>query len=87
MGILWEDEAWWEYIGWQKQDKRTLKKINNLIKDIQRKPFEGMGHPEPLSGNLSGWWGRHIDEKNRIVYKFEKGNITVLSCKNHYYDK
>lgn len=87
MGVLWEDNAWKEYIDWQTQDKRTLKKINSPVRDIQRNPFEGIGHPEPLSGNLSGWWSRHIDEKNRIVYKSEEGSITILSCKNHYDDK
>ena len=87
MGIFWEDEAWQEYICWQQQDKKTLGKINRLLKEIQRNPFEGIGHPEPLSGNLSGWWSRHIDEKNRIVYKFSGGNITILGCKDHYNDK
>ena len=87
MGILWEDEAWREYIGWQAEDKKTLKKINRLIQDIQRNPYDGMGHTEPLSGNLSGWWSRHIDEKNRIVYKTIEGNTTILSCKDHYGDK
>lgn len=69
MSLLWEDEAWQEYPDWQTQDKKTLKKINKLLNDIQRNPFEGTGHPEPLSGDLSGWWSRHVDEKNRIVYK------------------
>ena len=55
MGILWEDDAWQEYTDWQEQDKKTLKKINRLVRDIQRNPFDGIGHPEPLSGNLSGW--------------------------------
>lgn len=87
MGVLWEDEAWQEYIGWQEQDKKMLRKINQLVKDIQRNPFEGIGHPEPLSGKLSGWWSRRIDEKNCIVYKFTGGNTTILSCKNHYDDK
>lgn len=87
MGLLWEDEAWQEYIDWQRQDKKTLKKINRLVRDIQRNPFEGIGHPEPLTGNLSGWWSRHIDEKNRIVYKSEEGRTIILSCKNHYYNK
>ena len=66
---------------WQEQDRKILKKVNKLVKDIQRNPFEGMGHPEPLSGNLSGWWSRHIDEKNRIVYKFAGGNTTELGDK------
>lgn len=87
MGVLWEDEAWQEYIDWQEQDKKTLRKINRLIKDIQRNPFEGTGHPEALTGNLSGWWSRRIDEKNRIVYKFSGESITILSCKDHYGDK
>lgn len=85
--MLWEDEAWQEYTGWQEQDKKTLRKINRLIKDMQRNPFDGMGHPEPLSGNLSGWWSRHIDEKNRIVYRVAGENITILSCKDHYSDQ
>lgn len=87
MGVLWEDEAWQEYVDWQEQDKKTLRKINRLVKDIQRNPFEGTGHPEALTGNLSGWWSRHIDEKNRIVYKPVGESITILSCKDHYGDK
>lgn len=87
MGLLWQDDAWQEYLDWQEQDKKTLNKINKLLKDIQRNPSEGIGHPEPLSGNLTGWWSRHIDEKNRIVYKSTENNIIVLACKGHYYDK
>lgn len=87
MGILWEDDAWQEYLDWQKQDKKVLNKINKLVKDIQRNPFSGIGHPEQLSGNLSEWWSRHIDEKNRIVYRCKETNIVILSCKNHYNDK
>lgn len=87
MGMLWEDDAWLEYLSWQEQDKKTLKRINRLIRDIQRNPFDGIGHPEPLSGNLSGWWSRRIDEKNRIVYKPDGNTIIILSCKGHYSDK
>ena len=78
MGILWEDDAWKEYLIWQEEDKKTLRRINKLIKDIQRSPFEGLGHPEPLSENLAGWWSRRIDEKNRIVYKTIENNSIIL---------
>ncbi len=87
MGILWEDDAWKEYLIWQEEGKKTLRRINKLIKDIQRSPFEGLGHPEPLSENLAGWWSRRIDEKNRIVYKTIENNSIILSCKGHYTDK
>ena len=63
MGILWDDDAWDDYLYWQTQDKKTLKRINALVKDIERTPYEGIGKPEPLKGNLSGWWSRRIDEK------------------------
>jgi toxin YoeB len=84
LGKLWTDEAWEEYLYWQTQDKKTLKKLNSLIKDIQRHPFEGIGKPEPLKDNLSGWWSRQIDEKNRIVYRIEKDNIIISQCRGHY---
>ena len=84
MRILWDERAWDEYLSWQMQDKKTLKRINALIKDIQRTPFDGIGKPEPLKGNYSGWWSRRIDEANRIVYKYNDGVIVIASCKNHY---
>ena len=68
MRISWEDRAWEEYLYWQSQDRKTLKRINALVKDIQRDPFNGIGKPEPLKENLSGLWSRRIDESNRIVY-------------------
>ena len=71
MRLLWEDRAWSDYLYWQTQDKKTLKRINGLIKDIQRSTFEGIGKPEPLKENLRGMWSRRIDDANRIVY-FEK---------------
>lgn len=77
MGILWDDDAWDDYLYWQTQDKKTLKRINALVKDIERTPYEGIGKPEPLKGNLSGWWSRRIDEKNRIVYRQKDGNIQI----------
>ena len=69
MQVLWHESGWDDYIWWQSQDKKTLKRINALIKDMQRTPYEGLGKPEPLKGNLTGWWSRRIDETNRIVYR------------------
>ena len=86
MRLLWEDRAWSEYLYWQTQDKKTLKRINALIKDIQRSPYEGIGKPEPLRANLSGWGGRRIDETNRIVYYEQGGVIYIISCLGHYDD-
>lgn len=84
MGILWDDDAWDDYLYWQTQDKKTLKRINALVKDIERTPYEGIGKPEPLKGNLSGWWSRRIDEKNQIVYRQKDGNIQIAECRTHY---
>ena len=84
MKLLWDDSAWDDYLYWQTQDKKTLKKINALIKEIQRNPYEGVGKPEPLKENLSGWWSRRIDEENRIVYKEQDGSIIIAACKGHY---
>ena len=84
MRLLWEDRAWDDYLYWQTQDKKTLKKINTLIKDIKRSPFEGIGKPEPLKNNLSGMWSRRIDEENRIVYYEEDGIIYIVACRGHY---
>ncbi len=84
MKILWEERAWEEYCYWQYQDKKTLKRINLLIKDIQRDSFQGLGKPEPLKENLTGYWSRRIDDVNRIVYTIEGTYIKVISCKGHY---
>ena len=84
MRLLWEDAAWDDYLFWQTQDKKMLKRINTLIKDIRRNTFEGIGKPEPLKHNLSGWWSRRIDEANRIVYYEQDGIIHVVSCRGHY---
>jgi toxin YoeB len=84
MRLLWEDEAWSDYLYWQSQDKKTLKRINLLIKDIQRSIFAGLGKPEPLKDNLNGLWSRRIDETNRIVYYEQEGIIYVVSCRGHY---
>lgn len=83
MRLLWEDRAWDDYLYWQKQDKKTLKRINILINDIKRNPFDGIGKPEPLKENLSGYWSRRIDDKNRVVY-YEQDNIVyILACRGH----
>ena len=84
MRLLWEDRAWDDYLYWQTQDKKTLKRINALIKDIQRSTFDGRGKPEPLKHNLSGWWSRRIDDTNRIVYYEQDGIIFIVSCRGHY---
>ena len=84
MKILWEDRAWSDYLSWQNEDKKTLKRINKLITDIQRSPFEGIGKPEPLKENLSGWWSRRIDEVNRIVYFVKDDIVHIVACKGHY---
>ena len=82
--LAWTGEAWKDYIFWQTQDKKTLKRINNLIKDTIRHPFEGIGKPEPLRENLSGFWSRRIDETNRLVYAVDDVFITIISCRYHY---
>ncbi|MDR3121900.1 MAG: Txe/YoeB family addiction module toxin [Clostridiales bacterium] len=86
MTKAWHDRAWKEYTNWQTQDKKTLKRINALLKDIDRNPFEGIGKPELLKGALSGWWSRRIDDRNRIVYKVENDQLVVLQCGAHYED-
>ena len=86
MHKIWFDEAWIDYIYWQTQDKKTLKRINNLIKDTERNPFEGICKPEPLKGDLSGFWSRHIDDTNRFVYRINNDKLEILSCRGHYED-
>ena len=82
--IQWDIDAWTDYVYWQTQDRKTLKRINLLIKDISRSPFEGLGKPEPLKGTLTGFWSRRIDEENRLVYVVEKKVIILISCRGHY---
>ena len=84
MRKIWSDRSWDDYLYWQSQNKKSLKKINQLIKDIERNPFEGLGKPEPLKGNLSGWWSRRIDDTNRIVYRVERGILEIAQCRDHY---
>jgi len=80
----WTDEAWVDYVYWQTQDRKTLKRINRLIEDIKRDPFEGIGKPEPLRENLTGFWSRRIDQTNRLVYAVDDEFVTVISCRYHY---
>ena len=75
---VWDDTAWEDYVAWQFEDKKTLKKINALIKDIDRNGYTGIGKPEPLVGNWAGYWSRRIDEKNRLIYKIIDGTILLL---------
>lgn len=82
--ITFTEKAFQEYLYWQTQDKKTLKRINALLKDICRSPFEGIGKPEPLKENLSGFWSRRIDDTNRIVYRINGEQIEVYQCKSHY---
>ena len=83
----WTDEAWEDFEYWTTQDKKTFKKIKELIKDIDRNGYKGIGHPEPLRGNLEGYWSRHIDDKNRIVYRINNNIIEIIQCGSHYRDK
>ena len=81
MRKLWQDEAWEEYLHWQTQDKKTLKKINKLLTDIDRNGYQCTGKSEPLSGNLAGYWSVRIDEKNRIVFRIDSENIEIILVK------
>ena len=84
MRKIWSDETWEDYLDWQMQDKETLRRINLLIKDAERNPYTGLGKPEPLRGDLSGFWSRRIDEKNRLVYRVSSDFLEIASCKGHY---
>jgi toxin YoeB len=82
--LAWTRESWKDYIYWQGQDKKTLKRINKLISDTQRSPFKGIGKPEPLKENLSGLWSRRIDDGHRLVYAVDDKKLTIISCRYHY---
>ncbi|MCF8303972.1 MAG: Txe/YoeB family addiction module toxin [Bacteroidales bacterium] len=84
MEIRFSSNAWDDYISWQTTDKRILRKMNELIKDIQRTPYEGKGKPEPLKYDLSGLWARRIDREHRLVYSIENDEVLIYSCKFHY---
>jgi toxin YoeB len=86
--VVFDPEAWTEYLGWQREDMRVLEKLNGLIEECRRDPFRGTGKPEPLRKNLSGWWSRRITGEHRLVYRVrgsdEAQAIEVLSCRYHY---
>ena len=87
MKIKWYENAWDEYQNWQFEDKKTLKKINSIIKDIQRNKNDGIGKPESLKNDKKGYWSRRIDDKNRLVYTIENDTIIIIECKGHYTDR
>ncbi len=82
--IKFTDEAWIGYLYWQTQDRKTLKRINDLIREAQRDPFTGMGKPEALKYSLTGFWSRRIDETNRLVYEVNEEDLIIISCRYHY---
>jgi toxin YoeB len=82
--LAWTRQAWADYVYWQGMDRKTLKRINKLIVATQRAPFEGIGKPEPLKENLSGFWSRRIDETNRLIYAIDGDQLTIISCRYHY---
>lgn len=84
MKLIFSAQAWEDYLYWQKHDKKLLVKLNSLIKEITRTPFEGIGKPEPLKGDLSGWWSRRINREHRIVYRVKAGALQIAQCRYHY---
>jgi len=87
MNKLWQEDAWEDYLYWQTQDKRILKRINQLLKDIDRNGYDGIGKPEPLRYEFQGFWSRRIDDSNRLVYRIKNDQIEIAQCGSHYRDK
>lgn len=87
MNKVFTTNGWKDYIHWQTEDRKILRKINTLLEDISRNGNEGIGKPEALSGNLSGYWSRRINDKDRLIYKIDDTNIYILACKYHYSDQ
>ena len=85
--LQFSENAWKDFSYWLNQDRRTLNRIMKLLADIQRNGYQGLGKPEPLSGNFSGYWSRRIDDKNRIVYRIENDIVYIIQCGSHYHDK
>lgn len=86
MKKIWHEDAWADYLYWQQQDKKMLKRINQLFQDIERNGYAGIGKPEPLKGNLAGWWSKRIDGCNRIVFRIHDDAIEIIQCGGHYGD-
>lgn len=84
MKLVWTSSAWDDYLWWQEHDRKTLKRVNLLIKDVMRSPFEGIGKPEPLKANLSGYWSRRITDEHRLVYSATEQQIVIIACRYHY---
>jgi toxin YoeB len=84
---IWHDTAWADYLNWQTQDKKILRKINKLLQDIERNGYNGIGKPEPLKHDLQGFWSVKIDEKNRIVFRIKDGKLEITQCGSHYGNK
>ena len=86
MRIIWFEEAWEDYVFWQTQDRKTIKRINQIILDTQRNGYKGIGKPEPLKDEFSGFWSKRIDDVNRFVFRINDDVLEILSCKGHYDD-
>jgi toxin YoeB len=84
MNVLFQKRGWEDYLHWQQADRKMLVRINRLIKECQRTPFDGTGKPEPLKGEFSGWWSRRIDREHRLVYRVREGALEVAQCRYHY---
>ncbi len=85
MELVWQTNAWEDYLYWQTQDKKILQRINELIKDTLRSPFKGIGKPEPLKGDLSGFWSRRITDEHRLVYTIKEERLHIIQCRYHYH--
>ena len=84
MELVWQTNAWEDYCHWQKQDKKILERVNELIKDCLRSPYEGIGKPEPLKGNYAGCWSRRITQEHRLIYKINERRLHILQCRYQY---
>lgn len=84
MKISWSSRAWEDYLYWQKTDKKKLKRINSLINDTLRNPFDGIGNPEQLKYDLKGFWSKRIDKEHRLVYSYQEGELLIVACRYHY---